>query len=110
MNVPVSAASLTAEEHASGMAAYFGAGERRALALGNRGPIRLDGSGKLHPEILAAYREHGFYVFQGAIGGQELADLRADIDLTLARAPVTPESTLDRDGNPALGQEFARPP
>lgn len=110
MNVPVSAASLTAEEHASGMAAYFGAGERRALALGNRGPIRLDGSGKLHPEILAAYREHGFYVFQGAIGGQELADLRADIDLTLARAPVTPESTLDRDGNAALGQEFARPP
>ncbi|MDF1733723.1 MAG: phytanoyl-CoA dioxygenase family protein [Minwuia sp.] len=110
MDAAATATRLTAEEHASGMAAYFAAGERRALELGNRGPIRLDGSGKLHPDILAAYREHGFYVFQGAIGGEELADLRADIDQTLARAPVAPDSTLDKAGNPASGQEFARPP
>ena len=110
MNAPVSASSLTAEEHASGMATYFAAGERRALELGNRGPIELDGSGRLHPDIVTAYREHGFYVFENAIGSEELADLRADIDQTLARAPVAPDSALDRDGNPALGREFARPP
>lgn len=110
MNAPVSASSLTAEEHASGMATYFAAGERRALELGNRGPIELDGSGRLHPDIVTAYREHGFYVFENAIGSEELADLRADIDRTLARAPVAPDSALDRGGNPALGREFARPP
>ncbi|WP_281019087.1 MULTISPECIES: phytanoyl-CoA dioxygenase family protein [unclassified Minwuia] len=110
MNAPDTAAPLTAEEHASGMAAYITAGERRALALGNRGPIRLDSSGGLHPDILAAYREHGFYVFQDAIGPEELADLRGDMERTLARAPVAPDSDQDRDGNPALGQDFARSP
>ena len=48
------------------MQAYFKEGEARAMALGNRGPIRFGPDGKLDPEILASYNEHGFYVFEGA--------------------------------------------
>lgn len=110
MGAAASTAQLTAAEHATGMIAYFEAGERRALELGNRGPIRLNSAGKLEADILAAYREHGFYVFQNVIGRAELDELRADIESTLARAPVTPESTVDRDGKPAFGQDFSRQP
>lgn len=34
------------------MAAYLRAGEAKAHALGNRGPIRRDGDGNIHPDIL----------------------------------------------------------
>jgi hypothetical protein len=34
---------------------YFEDGRRRALALGNRGPVRLDSNGKLAQDILDAY-------------------------------------------------------
>ena len=37
------------------MSAYLEAGERRAQALGNRGPVRFTADGKLHPDILEAY-------------------------------------------------------
>lgn len=92
------------------MVDYFRQGEQRALTLGNRGPIRLDRSGDLHPGILAAYREHGFYVFRDVIGAEELGELRADVEKMLARAPVSPDSADDKDGRPAFGQDFARQP
>ena len=60
------------------MQAYFREGEERAMALGNRGPIRLTDDGKLHPDILDAYRRVGFYVFEGVIGGDELRELETD--------------------------------
>ena len=37
------------------MRRYLADGERRAMTLGNRGPIRFTADGKLHPDILAAY-------------------------------------------------------
>lgn len=91
------------------MSGYSVQGRQRALALGNRGPIRLNSNGKLHDDILDAYREHGFYVFEGVVGPEELAELRADIERVLERAPVAPDSEVDAKGRPALGRGFARP-
>src|SRR5690349_17542630 len=55
------------------MQAYLAEGERRAYAIGNRGPIRFAADGKLHPDILEAYWRCGFYVFEGVLGPAELA-------------------------------------
>jgi len=100
---------IPAAEHATAMSGYSEHGMRRAFALGNRGPIRLSANGKLHEDILDAYREHGFYVFEGVVGAQELAELRADIDRVLDLAPAAPGSEVDAKGRPALGRDFARP-
>ncbi len=102
------ASGPTRAEHAAGMAAYLDDGERLAGEVGNRGPVRFDANGKLHPEILAAYWKHGFYVFEGVVGAAEVAALRADVDNMLERAPVTPGATVDAEGRPALGRDFAR--
>jgi hypothetical protein len=103
-------AALTAADHARAMAAYSRAGEARARALGNRGPIRFGADGKLLPEILDSYWMHGFYVFEGVVGDEELAELRAAVDAVLARAPVAPDAALDRFGRPALGEGIIKPP
>jgi hypothetical protein len=60
------------------MAPYISEGTKRASSTGNRGPLRLDKSGKLHPDILNAYNEKRFYIFEGVIGAEELGSLRAD--------------------------------
>jgi len=97
-------------EHAAQMADYLAAGEARAKALDNRGPVRFGPDGKLHPDILDAYWKHGFYVFEGVIGEDEIAELRADIDNMLERAPVTPDAKVDAKGRPALGRDYAKEP
>lgn len=99
----------SAAEHVNAMAGYSAQGIQRACALGNRGPIRVGGDGKLHRDILDAYREFGFYVFKEVVGTEELAELRADIDRVLDRAPVAPDAEHDAEGRPALGRDFARP-
>ena len=98
-----SVATPTRAEHAAGMAAYQEEGLRLAAEIGNRGPIRLTDNGRLHPDILAAYWRHGFYVFEGLIDGDELAELRRDADEMLERAPVGPDADVDARGRPALG-------
>ena len=50
---------LTASEHEAIMHQYVRAGTERTAAIGNRGPLRLDDSGQLHPDIFAAYWQHG---------------------------------------------------
>ena len=99
---------LSVEEHAASMADYLAAGKERALALGNRGPLRLTDDGNLHPDILAAYQAHGFYVFEGLIEEPELGELRAGIDEMIRRAPVEPGAAVDAEGRPALGSDIAR--
>ena len=42
---------------------YARGGMARASRVGNRGPVRFDERGKLHPDIVDAYWEHGFYVW-----------------------------------------------
>lgn len=104
------AANIHVDEHARAMADYISRGEAAALALGNRGPIRLDDGGKLDPAILDAWHRTGFYVFEGVIGDQELAELRQEFDDVLSRAPVEPEAEVDAEGRPAFGHHFERPP
>jgi ectoine hydroxylase-related dioxygenase (phytanoyl-CoA dioxygenase family) len=77
---------------------YFESGGSRALALGNRGPIRFGSDGLLHPEVVEAYRETGFYVFEGAIGEVELKELDAGLAGLLERAPATEGASVDRHG------------
>ena len=100
----------TRAEHAARIAAYLSAGEKRARGLANRGPMRFGPDGGLHPDILAAYWKHGFYVFEGVIGEAELGELRADADMMIERAPVRPGADLDLRGRPALGRDYAREP
>lgn len=104
------AAPITATEHAATLHDYLKAGEARAYALGNRGPIRYGSDGKLHPDILAAYWEHGFYVFEQVVSSEELAELRADVDRIIAAAPSEPGGDTTRDGKPAGGREFKKSP
>ncbi len=106
----ITTTTLSAADHARVMAEYSRAGEARAQALGNRGPIRFGADGKLDPAILDAYWTNGFYVFEGTVGPEELAELRADVEDVLARAPAEPGSTLDRNGRPALGEGSSKPP
>ena len=98
----------TRDEHAKDMAAYLEAGMARADAIGNKGPVRFDASGELHPDIQAAYRRHGYYVFEGVVDAAEVAALRRDANEMLERAPVRPGAALDARGRPALGRDQAR--
>ncbi len=85
------------------MRAYCEAGERRAMTLGNRGPIRFTADGSLHPDILDAYSRCGFYVFEGVLKADELADIEADFHDIQARLPIERGSAVDAQGRPALG-------
>ncbi len=100
----------SAAEHERAMSDYGRRAEVRAYALGNRGPIRVGADGRLLPEIVELYWTHGFYVFQGVVGPEELQELRADIDAVLSRAPVAPDATADRHGRPASTEGIIRPP
>ncbi|MDG2111156.1 MAG: phytanoyl-CoA dioxygenase, partial [Actinomycetota bacterium] len=104
------AVELSPAEYAEAMAEYLLDGERRALALGNRGPVRFDGDGNLQEDILAAYWEHGFYVFDPLIGEAELDVLRREVDDMVERAPAHPGEALDAQGRPALGRDYAVEP
>ena len=97
-------------EHAASMAHYQAEGIRRAAKIGNRGPVRLGEDGKLHPNILKAYWEHGYYIFEGVVGAQEVEELRADALNMLERAPVRPGAKVDAKGRPALGRDHIREP
>lgn len=88
--------------------AYLAEGERAALALPNRGPIRFESDGALDAGILAAYRRFGFYIFQDVLDSDELQDLRVDLAELLRRAPCTPDGELDASGGPAVGGSFTR--
>jgi hypothetical protein len=82
--------------------AYVAEGVRRAAALGNRGRLEFTSDGALAPHIDAAYWRTGFYIFEGVFGADEAADLVADFDRFLERAPVSSTATTDAAGRPAL--------
>ena len=90
-------AQLSRDEQAAAMADYIRAGEARAHALGNRGPIKLNADGKLSDDILKAYWRVGFYVLEDVVGGAELADLKADVEKVLAAAPVAGQSLSEEE-------------
>lgn len=108
VNMPLIDAPVSdygAEEAA--MVRYRAEGERRAAALGNRGPIRFGADGELDASILAAYRRTGFYIFEGVLSPQELEEIERDVIELLERAPVQPGAPLDKHGRPALGSDRA---
>ena len=109
MNRTSTAAAADYGPHEAAMRAYLREGEARAMALGNRGPIRLDAGGALHPDVLAAFSRYGFYVFEDVLGADELADVEADLHDVLERLPVERGSPVDARGRPALGAGCAAP-
>ena len=104
------AAAPSRAEHQAQMSAYTKAGEARANEIGNKGPIRFDADGKLHPDIVAAYWKHGFYIFEGVVSPDEVAELQKDASNMLERAPVHPGAMVDAKGRPALGRDWPRDP
>jgi hypothetical protein len=89
-------------EHQADMVVYLRAGAERAQALGNRGPLRFTSDGALHPDIVEAYGRCGFYIFDGLLAADELADLEADVVDMWDRAPVRKGGDVDANGRPAL--------
>lgn len=90
-------------DDAEAVRTYLVDGQSRALALPNRGPLRFDASGNIHSDILQAYAEHGFYIFENAISAEELADLQSDMAEMRERFPVHMGAETDAHGRPALG-------
>ena len=105
MNKPLAPAPVDYGPEEAAMQAYLRAGEARAMALGNRGPIRFDADGRIHPDIIEAYWRCGFYVFEGVLQKDELADIEADIQDILARLPSERGSLVDAQGRPALAAD-----
>lgn len=91
------------------MQAYLRDGEKRAGALGNRGPIRFTADGALHPEIVEAYWRCGFYIFEDVLKPDELADIERDLHNILDRLPVERGAPVDAKGRPALGADCITP-
>lgn len=88
---------------------YLRAGERRAMALGNRGPIRFEEDGSLAQDILDAYWQNGFYIFKNVLRPEELTDLEADLHDILDRLPVRKGAAVDAQGRPALAADCTAP-
>ena len=65
---------------------YLEAGTQRAAELGNRGPLALAADGTLAAPITEAYWRTGFYIFEGVLEQEEVADLVADFERLRARA------------------------
>lgn len=90
-------------DEAKAVRSYLIQGQARALALPNRGPLRFDENGAIHSDILKAYSEYGFYIFEGALSAEELADLESDLESMRGNFPTTMGATTDAQGRPALG-------
>ncbi|NNE58184.1 MAG: phytanoyl-CoA dioxygenase [Hellea sp.] len=91
-------------EDADAVRAYMTDGQKRALELPNRGPIKFTEDGELDPAIRQAYSDYGFYVFTNVLSDEELSDLRRDMDKMRGQFPAKPGGKEARDGSgPALG-------
>ena len=94
-------------EHEAVMQAYFKSGRKRALALPNRGPLKFLANGDLCPDIRSLVDEYGFYVLKNVVGSDELGDIEKDVFDILERLPITKDSTVDKQGRPALGVDLS---
>ena len=65
---------------ADAMELYLKEGEKKALDLDNRGPIKFDDKGNLCKEIRKSYSEYGFYIFEKVIDPNELNDIKKDLE------------------------------
>jgi len=101
---------IPASDYTQRMQRYARRGMARAWRLGNRGPVRFDTHGNVHPEIVEAYWRHGFYVFTNVLRQPEIEELRRDVNDLLARAPTGPGQPLDAENRPAVGIDMTRYP
>ena len=106
VNLPLPVVSPTdfGDEHAE-MARYKDEGTARAHAMDNRGPVRFGSGGKLNPAILDSYWKHGFYVFENVVSAEERKNIERDVAEIIERAPIFPNSKLDKHGRPAFGHD-----
>ena len=84
---------------------YLKEGEKLALSLNNRGPIKFNKDGSLHKDILSSYTENGFYIFENVYEKSELLDIENDLIDILDRIPKNKLSKLDKKGRPALSSD-----
>ena len=84
---------------------YLKAGEKRALSLSNRGPIRFNNDGTLHKEIIDSYSKNGFYIFEKVFSNDELNDWEKDYLDILEKFPVNRASKIDIKGRPAIASD-----
>lgn len=80
------------------MTESFEQAEKRAMKLGNRGPLLVDEDGKVDPKILDAYWEHGFYILTSVLSDQEMGELRNEFHVLLKRTPASSSANVDCDG------------
>ncbi|MDB4404847.1 phytanoyl-CoA dioxygenase family protein, partial [bacterium] len=92
-------------EQADAMRTYLIEGEKQALSMTNRGPIRFDAEGKLAQDIQEAYSTYGFYVFEDVLGAEELQAIDAELQQLRSTFPSEPNGKLTKDGKPALGAD-----
>ncbi|MDA9113039.1 phytanoyl-CoA dioxygenase family protein [Gammaproteobacteria bacterium] len=90
---------------AEAMKNYLVEGEKRALNLNNRGPISFENDGSLASNIRQAYSKYGFYIFEGALGDEEVRDIKDDIKELRSKFPTGPESTITATGEPAMNAD-----
>ena len=89
-------------QHQGDMERYLAEGAIKAYELGNRGPVRYDRNGNLHEEILTAYWQCGFYIFEDIFDPEELSEIETDVFNIIDRLPVKKGSPVDKEGRPAL--------
>ena len=91
--------------NSNAMESYLIEGEKKALELNNRGPIKFDSNGSLCSDIRKAYSDNGFYIFENVINPEELKDIKDDLENLRSNFPTGPESNLDISGNPAFNSD-----
>ena len=96
-------------EDAEAVKTYLTEGQARALKLPNRGPLKFDEGGNIHPDILSAYSEYGFYVLEGVLSDEELGDIKSDLAQMRKNFPAHMGAATDAQGRPALGADNKAP-
>ncbi|MBU3003803.1 phytanoyl-CoA dioxygenase family protein [Paraglaciecola arctica] len=96
-------------EQASQMKQYLLEGQKKALELENRGPIKFDNHGNLHSDILETYSKYGFYIFENVMEQDEIDDIKADLDELKRRFPVASDAKLNSYNEPGLGTDCKAP-
>lgn len=84
---------------------YLIQGQKKALELPNRGPLRFTDSGDIHPDILESYSTYGFYIFENVLREDEVADLKNDLEAMRDNFPTEMGAATDAKGRPALGAD-----
>lgn len=105
----IEACATSYGDDSEAMRTYLLEGQAKALALPNRGPLHFDDQGNIHPDILAAYSEFGFYILEGVLSEEELDDIKSDLAAMRDNFPVHMGATVDRHGQPALGADNQAP-